>query len=320
MCSKATKYFRDLVIPRLRDGFPSLLSESIIVVVGSVGLGIGDHLSDLEANLFLPDDLWEQDGWHMQIILNHCVRETCTWKKDGSVISVCRMSEIIDGHGQEFLEREEDYPWEQVTFETLFGVQNNLVVHDPRGLWAQLRRKTDPSRFPGYLWQKRLLAELKKLVWADLPELQVCVQRGKNVESIILAGQVIEDLLHLGFYASKRYFPWRTNLRWAFDQLTSLPSGITNSLGEAMSATAWETKLAAVQATAEQYVSHISAAGLLPGIDLSADDLGDELVWAERLQAWSAPNWRDYIDRCKQDPKALAEHPDDWWVFSLWDT
>jgi hypothetical protein len=64
---KVSEYFEGSVLPRIAKTFPRVTSEMAVQVDGPVGLGIDDEFSDLEANTYLENQLWETRGWQVQI-------------------------------------------------------------------------------------------------------------------------------------------------------------------------------------------------------------------------------------------------------------
>ena len=96
----------------------------------------------------MRDDRGVDACGQVQILVNQCIRESCPWRRDGSVICVNRLSDAVDGCARQFLDGAGEPPWEKVSVETLFEVQENLILHDPNGLWARLRENTAPTGCP----------------------------------------------------------------------------------------------------------------------------------------------------------------------------
>ncbi len=318
MATDAKTYFDETVIPRITTEYSDLSSEISIIVLGSVGLGIADELSDLEAAVYMDDALWNRRGGQLQLSLNKCLQETCPYRKKGSVLCVWPLSWLLGGHAKEFLDGVDSAPWEEVTVEDLFTIQNNLVVWDPRNLVRSLREASSPERMPERLWKKRLILNLKRLIWEDLGELRSCVTRGRIAEAHILFGFVLESLLHTAFLITKHYYPWRTHLWWMFEQLPSPVPEVLPHVDAALHSPNWEEKVAAIERTTSIYRQHISEVRILPEIDILSHDLNEELVWAERLKAWENPNWRDWIVRCKEEAVSSGYPDQEFWVWSLW--
>lgn len=80
----------------------------------------------------------------------------------------------------------------------------------------------------------------------------------------------------------------------------------------------WNEKLASIEAVEDKYFRYIQENNLLPMINLLNPEISEELVWAERLEAWSNPNWRDWLTRCKKEAVECGQDICDFWVFSLW--
>ncbi len=318
MTKNVAAYFADTVIPAIRSEHLELVADMSIIVLGSAGLGVADESSDLEAAVYLDDTLWHEKGGQLQLTLNRRLRETCPYKMEGSTLCVWPTSWLLEGRMDKLLNGGEVKPWEEVAIEDLFTIQSNLIVWDPKDFLRRLRAATGPRQMPGAVWKQRLLLCLKKLLWEDFGELRSCVKRKRIAEAHILFGLVMESLLHAAFLISRRYYPWRTHLRWAFGQLPSPAADAASHIDVAVASTDWSEKMAAVERVVTVYKKYISENGILPEIDILSSDMCEELVWAERLKAWENPNWRDWIVQCKEKAAIAGYHEDDSWVWSLW--
>ena len=202
-------------------------------------------------------------------------------------------------------------PWEQVPFEDLFEIQRNLILRDPQGLFRRLKDATRPDNFPETLWKKRLIQNMKKLD-DDIMEYCQVIRRDRRMEAAIFNGRLVQDILHLGFLIGRQYYPWATHLHWAFSKLPAPASEVSSHLETLSGSAGHDEKLSAVQKAREIYSSTILTRGLL-----SAEIL-DNLVWAERLKAWSKENWRDWIENCQKKAEAAGHQAKDFWIWSLW--
>ena len=68
--NKITEYFDSFVMPLLRSQYGDILPNMSIMILGSVGLGNDDELSDLEVGIYLDDFDWKQFGREIQLSLN----------------------------------------------------------------------------------------------------------------------------------------------------------------------------------------------------------------------------------------------------------
>lgn len=314
--NKIAEYFDSFVMPLLRSEHGGALSKMSIMILGSVGLGNDDELSDLEAGIYLGDSDWKQFGREIQLSLNELLRNTNPWQEKGSVLCVHPTSWLLDGQAHKFLEGKDNLPWEDVSFETLFTVQNNLIVFDQQELLYKLRDKTAPRNRPNKLWTKALLIKFKNII-EELHEFEDNVLRNETAEAFDSFGRIVKELYRIGFIASRSYYPWRSHLSWAFEKLP-LASDFNRLINDALVADTWQKRLKYVKNVADAYMEYIKANILLPEIDLSAPFLEDELIWAERLKAWENPDWRDYITTCKKKAVDAGYIEKDFWVFSLW--
>ena len=305
-------YFDGTVIPLVEDRHPDVAQEMAIQIRGSYGLGIADEYSDLDAILWLNDSLWKKEGGKVQIALENNIRRfgpTDILSEHGHAeVNVWPLSRL--GDLRQFL-NDADMPWEQVPFEDLFEIQRNLVLRDPQGLFRRLREATQPERFPESLWKKCLILGMKKLD-NDIVEYRQVVRRDRRSEETIINGRLLEDILHLGFLVSRLYYPWSTHLHWAFSKLSAPAADVLPHLETLSGLGTPSEKLSVVQKVRETYASAILEQGLL-----SAEILND-LVWAERLEAWSKKNWRDWIDKCQKRAEAAGYEAKDFWIWSLW--
>ena len=71
MKKSAIAYFDSQILPVLKRDWATLLPEMSIQILGSVGLGIDDERSDLEAVIYLPEALWRREGAGLQLSLIH---------------------------------------------------------------------------------------------------------------------------------------------------------------------------------------------------------------------------------------------------------
>jgi hypothetical protein len=310
MSKDVRAYFEETVIPMIAEQFPDVVPEMSIKIGGSFGLGIADEHSDLDADLYLDDELWKARGGQLQLALLHDVPRFAA-PTDHAEICVAATSGLLDGQCGAFLEGQGDLPWERVSIESLYFVQENLVLRDAYGLLRRLRDATSPERFPGRLWTKLALQHLGALD-DDLSNLRQAAERGKATAAHISLGRVLESMLPLGFVIEKRYYPWRTHLRWAFASLPSLASEVLPHIETIESSPDWRRRIAAIEAVREIYAERAMESGML------TREMLDNLFFAGALEAWSNPNWRDWLTKCERKAGEAGYGSDDAWVWSLW--
>lgn len=194
--NKITEYFDSFVMPLLRSEYGDVLPKMSIMILGSVGLGNDDELSDLEVGVYLGNSDWRQFGREIQLSLNELLRNNNPWKEKGSVLCVHPTSWLLDGQAHKFLKSTDNPPWEDVSFETLFTVQNNVIVFDPQEKLQKLREKTAPANRPDKLWNKSLISELKNII-KELYELEDSVLRNEVAEKYRHCGIGFALLNHL---------------------------------------------------------------------------------------------------------------------------
>lgn len=317
MLEKVTGYFDNTIMPIIRNHHSEVLPYMSIMILGSVGLGIDDEYSDLEAAIYLDDPIWKKLGGQLQLSLNDCLFETNPWKREGSVISVYPLSWLLDGQAKKFLASANNLPWEDVSFETLFNIQENPIIYDPQGTLTRLRAATSPLQRPEYLWKKSLILGLQRLV-GDFLELKKSVIRNLLTEAYIQFGCVIEGLCHIGFLINHKYYPYRKNLRWAFNRLHLPTSDFHDNMDLILFSSDWGKKIEIIDTMITIYKAYISENSLIPEIDIWSADLDNEFVWAERLKAWESPNWRDWITNCTNKALENDYASYQFWVWNLW--
>jgi hypothetical protein len=312
MSGDVAAYFEETVIPLLTEKHPDVAPEMSVLIRGSFGLGIADEFSDLDAIIYLEDELWKAHGGHVQLTLEREAPRFTPYNRGHCEICVYPFSWLLHGRGKEFSETGSDPPWEKATIEELYELQQNLVLRDPHGLFRRLREATAPERFPAWLWKKRLITLLSQLDADDLVEYRQTVRRGRRLEGVTLLGLIVQCLLRLGFIINRRYYPWRTRLSWAFQKLPPpAPQVLPHIEATTSSCDARET-LASIEAVRDIYREHIREKGILPPPVL------DDLAWAERLHAWSDPHWRDWVIRCQEKARQAGYDPRHSWIWSLW--
>lgn len=322
MARNAVEYFEKTIIPLIQANFSELIPEMDIMLLGSVGLGIDDEISDIEAAIYLEDSTWKAHGMGLQLLLNDCLARTNQWKSKGSIICVHPVSWLLDGYSQKFLSHNNDnlcnLPWEKVSFESLFTIQNNKIILSNKGILKDLREKTAIDKFPSSIWKKLLIINLKELINEGFFELMKDLHRRLAAESGIIYGVIIERIYHIAFLISHEYYPWRTHLDWAFRKLAVSKTELGHCIDKLLASDNWNERLELIESIIEFYKSYITDNELLQEIDLYCDDLENELIWAERLSAWNNPDWRNYIKEKEKIAEENGYKPDQFWVFSLW--
>lgn len=318
MLQDSIDYFKNEVIPIISKNFMDIMPDIDIIILGSVGLGIDDKLSDMEASIYLDENLWRDKGKQLQLLMNDCISKANMWKKEGSIICVHPTSWLLDGNSNKFLMDTEIFPWENVSIESLFTVQKNMIVYSSKGMLNKLRELTAPSKYPKYLWKKSLIIELKELIFEDYFELTKSVQRNNITEVNIIYGKTLERIYHIAFLISQQYYPWRTHLQWAFEMLSLSSTDLGSKISSLLFVNDWIEKLNTIDSIINDYKSYININKLIPEIEIMSANLEQELIWAERLAAWNRPNWRTYIEECKKAALDNGYSPNDFWVWSLW--
>ncbi|MHB1296546.1 MAG: DUF4037 domain-containing protein [Anaerolineae bacterium] len=306
-------YFEDTLFPFLAARFPEAAREMSLQIHGSYGLGIADEYSDLDAILYLDDPLWRREGRAVQLALEHDAPRFLS--ADSAVlhehaqINVWPHSWLGDMRG--FLEDGATPPWDKVSPEGLLEVQRNLVLRDPQGIFARLREATDPEKAPEWFWKKLLIQAFSQVDDGLLTYGQLA-RRGLTLEAAIIGGQLVQGLMQTGLLLCRRYYPWPTHLRWAFEELGAPVAPVLPLLDTLAGAESLDARLAAARMARAFYGQAVVARGLL------TEEMLANLVWADRLKAWQRADWYAYIVDCRQRAEAAGYPAQDMWIYSLW--
>ena len=294
------QYFEETIVPLIAKGYPKVAADMSVQVLGSYGLGIADSMSDLDALVWLDDALWKTHAAGAQSLLDAYPEKFApvhVQKKRGHPeFQVWPLSFL--GKRKDFLEDKPNPPWDKVSFEQLYEIQENLVLRDPHGLFQRLREATAPGQFPDRLWIKRIVLRLKRL-GQDIAEYEQSERRGGSLAGRLILSSVIEGLLALGFLVNKNYYPWRTHLRWAFEKLPRLASRALPVIDLIVSGPDWRKKLDAIMAVRKLYTDYIKEKNIL------APEIVDGLLMGERLDEWGDVEWRNL--RAKYGRKVVEE-------------
>ena len=258
MTEKSIDYFKNIIMPFIREHHADILGEMSFTIEGSVGLGIDDGLSDVEAAIYLPDDIWKQNGM-LQINLDKLVLETNLWQQGGSGIQVYPLSWMLGRQGEKILAGG-DIAWEKIAFDSLFGLfvlHNQPVWHDPLGRVKKLRKLTAPAQMPEILWKKALLEKIQAFVSDGMHETHRCVNRKHFLDAHIPLGDAVKALLEIGFVVCRQYYPYRKHLSWAFSRLPSPVSDLKSSFDSLSVAADWQERLSIMETIYNFYRDYI---------------------------------------------------------------
>ena len=297
MTEKSVNYFKDIVMPFIHEHHADILEEISFKIEGSVGLGIDDEFSDVEAAIYLPDDIWKRNGM-LQINLDKLVLETNLWQQGGSGIQVYPLSWMLNGQGEKILAGSE-IEWGKIQFDSLFGLfvlHNQPIWHDPPGRLEKLRKLTSPDKMPEVLWKKILLEKIKAFVSDGMHEIHRCVNRKHFIDAHIPLGDAVKALLEIGFVVCRQYYPYRKHLSWAFNRLPLSISDLKTNFDLLSIATDWHERLSIMETIYDLYREYIIANNLLPEIDFNRVDLADMPLHDNEFyivkNILDNPNWR----------------------------
>jgi len=324
MKEKSKIFFNNIIMPMISDKHPDVLHEMSFQIQGSVGLGIDDEFSDVEAAIWLPDEIWKKNGM-LQISLDKCLAENNLWKQDCSGIQVYPLSWILDGKGEKILAGG-DVPWGELAFDSLFGLftlHNQPIWHDPQDRLGKLRKMTAPEKMPEIFWKKALLEKIENFVSDGMQELNKCIDRKHYVDAFIPLGDAVKALLEIGFIISRSYYPYRKHLSWAFSRLPLEISGLKCKFNLLSEATDWQIRLYHLEEIYTFYKDYILSSRCLPELDFNRVDLREmpmhdnEFYIAKNIL--DNPNWRAEQDIIMEKTLKLGLQPEAARWVSWWD-
>ena len=318
-------YFEETVVPLIAREHPEVMAEMSVMVQGSIGSGIDDELSDLDVELYLPEKVWKKHGGQLMLTLLNKLEpfvahpysrpswDPYDWHRfRHSEIAVNPLSQLLCGQAEAVLAGTRDVDWEAVAQENLLQLQIHPVLRDAHDALARLREATAPSRYPEWLWVKRLICELEDLL-GEPEALEKAVRRGRPQEAQMILGHIVPGLFRVAFLVNRRYYPWR---RCMLRLLKELPAGPAELLGdfEALgSAADWNEKCEAVNRIVRVLTKEILDSGML------TPDMLMFLLDAKRERAWESPDW---MEKRRAGGRRAEEAGCDWldgWIWSRWE-
>jgi hypothetical protein len=323
MKEKSVQYFTNTIMPMIHEKHSDILQEASIMVLGSVGLGIDDELSDMEAVVYLPDEIWKKNGM-FQINLDKCLRDKNIWKQDGSIICVHPLSWLLDGNGEKIL-AESNVNWEKLSFDSQYGLfvlQNQFIWYDPQERLSRLRKLTTPNKMPELLWKKALLEKINCFVTDGIQETRRCIERNHYLDAYIPYADAVKALLEIGFIICRQYYPYRKHLSWAFGKLPAPITELDISVNKLSIAVNWKDRLSIMESIYCFYRQYILSNALLPELDFIRIDLREmplhdnEFNIAENVL--NNPNWRTEQKIIMEKTLKLGLEPEaarwvSWW-------
>ena len=298
MTKKSINYFNKIIMPFINEHHADIMDDMSFTIEGSVGLGIDDEYSDVEAAIYLPDNVWKENGM-LQINLDKLILKTNLWQQGGSGIQVYPLSWLLDRQGENILKGNE-IEWEKIQFDSLFGLfnlHNDPIWHDPQNRLSKLRDLTTPDKIPEVLWKKMLLEKLSDFVTNGMHEINRCVHRKNYVDALIPLGEAVKALLEIGFIICRRYYPYRKHLSWAFNRLPSPVSNLENSFDLLSISNNWQERMRIMETIYNSYKAYIISTNQLPELDFNRVNLiemplhDNEFYIAKNVL--NNPNWKD---------------------------
>jgi hypothetical protein len=141
-----------------------------------------------------------------------------------------------------------NFDWLAFPQQRLLTLTAGAVFRDDAGQLADLRQRLE--YFPRDVWLLRLAAQ-----WDRIGEERAFVGRtgrlGDDVGSRLIASRLVENLMHIAFLIERRYAPYPKWFGTAFARL-DVASQLQPLLTEALTATEWQQREAAIARAAEQ--------------------------------------------------------------------
>jgi len=326
MKKRSIEYCYDVIIPMIRDRHSDILPEMSMRISGSVGQGNDDEYSDLDSEIYLPDDIWKRNGL-LQIDLDQLVAETNLWKRNGalngSIIAVHPLPWLLDNQAEKILEHGGNVPWEKLRFETLFSVHEDYVVYDPQDRFGRLRRFTAPDKMPENLWKKAIYQRLHYFQTFGIGPLEISVRRKQYEAAYIQLGGALQTLYELGFLICHQYYPYPKHLRWAFGRLPAPVSALNENFRKLSVSADWQEKLEIMESIYNGYKEYIVAENIASELDFSLIDPYDMYIHSYMTQAvffksWDNPEWFEEVNALRKKAVRLGYGPEEFWTVNWW--
>lgn len=326
MRKRSIEYFDNIIMPLIRGRHSDILLEMSMRISGSVGQGNDDEYSDLDSEIYLPDDIWKWNGL-LQIELDQCVAGTNLWKQDGalngSMIAVHPLSWLLDYQAEKVLVNGENVPWDKLKFETLFSIHEDFVYHDPQDRFGRLRKLTASEKMPENLWKKAIYKKLHDFLSGGIREIEISVWRKQYEAAYIQFGSALKALYELGFLICHQYYPYPKHLRWAFGKLPAPISRLTEIFHTLSVTEDWQKKLESMESIYNGYKDYMVARNIAPELDFSFIDPHDMYIHnymtqAVFFKAWNNQFWFDEVRSLRGKAVRLGYGPEEFWAVNWW--
>ena len=326
MTKRSLEYICDIILPLIHERHPDILPEMSMRVSGSVGQGNDDEYSDLDCEIYLPDDVWKRNGL-LQIELDQCVSKTNLWKQkgtlNGSMIAVHPLSWLLDYQAKKILANGGNVPWGKLKFETLFSFHEDYVCHDPLDRFARLRRLTAPAKMPENRWKKAIYTKLHDFFSGGIREIEISVWRKQYEAAYIQFGGALQALYELGFLICHQFYPYPKHLRWAFGRLPEPVSELGKYFHALSDTSDWRVKLESMECIYHGYKEYMVANNIAPELDFGLIDMRDMyihnyLTQAVFYKAWDNPDWWERLNALKNKTVGLGFGPEEFWAVNWW--
>lgn len=326
MKKRSIEYFDNIIMPLIRSKHSDILPEMSMRISGSVGQGNDDEYSDLDSEIYLPDDIWMQNGL-LQIELDQCVAKTNLWKQDGalngSIIAVHPLSWLLDYQAEKILENGENVPWDTLKFETLFSIHEDFVYHDPQDRFGRLRKFTAPEKMPEKLWKKALYKKLHDFLDQGICVIEISVWRKQFEAAYIQFGSALQALYELGFLICHQYYPYPKHLRRAFKKLPTSVSKLNENFRTLSVSADWQKRLETMESIFNGYKDYMVTGNIAPELDFSFIDPHDMYIHnymtvANGFKAWDNPLWFDEVNALREKAVRLGYEPEEFWAVNWW--
>lgn len=326
MRKRSIEYFDNIIMPLIRSKHSDILPEMSMRISGSVGQGNDDGYSDLDSEIYLPDDIWKRNGL-LQIELDQRVAETNLWKQDGalngSIIAVHPLSWLLDHQAEKILENGENVPWDKLKLETLFSIHEDFVYHDPQDRFGRLRKFTAPEKMPEKLWKKAIYKKLHDFLSGGIREIEISVLRKQYEAAYIQFGSALQALYELGFLICYQYYPYPKHLQWAFGRLPTSVSKLNENFRTLSVSADWQKRLETMESIYNGYKDYMVAGNIAPELDFSFIDPHDMYIHnymtqAVFFKAWDNPLWFDEVNALREKAVRLGYEPEEFWAVNWW--
>ncbi len=231
LAEKAKDFSYNIVKDRVLT-HQEVIRASIMVVGGSVSLGLADEESDIDFGIIFPthDDYIRLGS---QVVKDLGGR---FHKYEGVLIDVHLCSLLSLGVREQALS---DEWWIGPDPTDIFFIQHAIIIQDPKGTFRSLKARV--KEIPSDILKRRIIGRWGFLsMWVDF--VRQCLKRRDEIGSFTFAARAVQETMMLGFLLNGLPYPDPKYRYRLFRDLPELSEGVIPVLEHVVSTTDMESR------------------------------------------------------------------------------